>query len=300
MYQSFYLGVNPEKVDYHWNQPASVLKEELIQILPKTQGPNWAMPYLRTYKYALEPQIKFLQKKYGETISLHEITALLSKEVVFSGSDLQYKTSTTKSIIEQLIRVQSIYRGLLLIAHEEIFNYPITHFVGDDYFCNYLKHRAKIHNFLRYDPRIRKNIIEFMVPPEIKNINRNIWENFNLEYLFHCPVLLEAKIWHEKWEKLNEIPDFWKNFKIKNDPQNRDEFLDISGSINLARDKKQRKYKKVHKYDLLQQFLEHAWPKYPDVESPEFLEIAKPHLQAIGEIAAYAEQNNLWFVKFYI
>jgi hypothetical protein len=155
-------------------------------------------------------------------------------------------------------------------------------------------------NSLRYDARIRKNIIEFICPPELHPVIPNVWEYYEMEYLFHCPSLLDAQSWREKWDKLNEIPDFWKNFKIVNDGQNHDEFTDFQLCFNLARDKKMRKYKKIHRDDWLQRYFEKAWPKYPDVESPAFLAIALPHLQAIGEIAAYAEQHQLWLVRFEI
>jgi hypothetical protein len=139
-----------------------------------------------------------------------------------------------------------------------------------------------------------------MFPFELKNVIPNVWEHYRLEYLFHCPVLLDARQWREKWDKLNAIPNFWEDFKIMSDADNNDEKSDFEMDIFAAKDIKIRKHKTIHKDDLLQKYLEKAWPKYPDIQSPEFREIALAHLKAIGEIAAYAEQNQFMFVKFYI
>jgi hypothetical protein len=300
MYQSFYLSVDPIKMEQQWQLPLASLKEEFLQTLPKSQEENWAMLSQRAYKVALEPQFKFLERKYGKNLSLHEITEKLSVGIVSVNGNTDWRTRELDPKIYELVRIQSLYRALLLMNHQGLYNYPITHHIGDDYFLAYLEYRANIKNFLQYDPRIRKNFIEFMFPPELKDIIPNVWEHYEVQYLFHCPVLLNANLWSGKWDKLNAIPDFWRDFKIVNDAQNQDENLDFGLSIDLARSKKQRKYKLIHKDDLLQKYLEKAWPKYPDVESPEFREIALTHLKAIGEIAAYAEQNQLLFVKFYI
>jgi hypothetical protein len=300
MYQSFYLSIDPKQVQEHWCLPLLELQAEFQRCLPIEPQSNWAMPNQRMYKFALEPQFKFFKKKYGEKISLHEIAAKLSAGLVSENRNADWDPSEVAPKVYELVRIQSVYRALLLLDHIGICNYPIIHHIGDDYFLHYLKYRAGVHNFLQYDPRIRKNFIEFMSLPELKNIIPNIWDRYDIENLFSCPVHLEARVWREKWDKLNGIPDFWENFKIVDGGQNQDEIREFGISLYLAKDKKMRKNKKIHKDDLLQKYLEKAWPKYPDVESPAFLAIALPHLQAIGEIAAYAEQHQLWLVKFYI
>ena len=300
MYQIFHLCIDPELLAQHWQLPLQELQTEFQRRLPIEPQSNWAMPNQRMYKFALEPQFKFFKKKYGEKTSLHEIAAKLSTGLVSENRNANWDPRKVDSQVYELVRVQSVYRALLLLDHQGPCSYPITYFINDDYFVSYLKFRAKMRNSLRYDARIRKNFIEFICPPELHPVIPNVWEYYEMEYLFHCPSLLDAQSWREKWDQLNEIPDFWKNFKIVDDAQNRDEFLEITGIIQHVRDRNNRKYKKVHKDDLLQKYFEKVWPKYPDVESPAFLAIALPHLQSIGEIAAYAEQHQLWLVRFQI
>jgi hypothetical protein len=305
MYQTFYLSVDPKQIQYDWNISIKELDEFLQKTLPEKPEKNWVIPYLKTYSEVIKPQMSFFKKKYGNNISMHSITLMLSEGIVLNKINLGQRDSnwSPKKIeaqIDELVRVQNVFHLLILMNHSGMMNYPLLYFFSDDYFLKYLKYRVKLKNFLQYDTRIRKNFVEFLLPFELKNINLNVWDFFNLEYLFHCPNLFDAKIWNNKWQKINEIQDFWSELKINKDYISDGEVLGQKTIFSMATDKNMRKGKSIHKDDLLMKYFEKSWPKYPKFESPEFLEIALNHWKQIGEIASFAEQNNLWLVKFYI
>jgi hypothetical protein len=305
MYQTFYLSVDPKQIQYDWNISITQLEDYIQKNLPEKTEKNWVIPYLKTYSEVIKPHLSFFKKKYGNNISMHSITLLLSDGIVLNEINLGQRDSNWSSLkieaqIDELVRVQNILHILILLYHSGKMNFPLLYFFSDDYFLKYLKYRVKMKNYLQYDTRIRKNFVEFLLPFELKNINHNVWDFFNLEYLFHCPNLIDAKIWNNKWQKINEIQDFWSEFTIKEEYISDEEGLNRKTLFSLATDREMRKGKRIHKDDLLMKYFEKSWPKYPKFESPEYLEIALNHLKQIGEIASYAEQNNMWLLKFYI
>jgi hypothetical protein len=309
MSNSFYFCIDVKEVEQDWYLPVGKLIEKASGTSLSSQD-HFAVLERTVVDQAFIPELAELKKKFGSDVPMYEISRremdsfkVAEQKGEGLGKSLFNGLVGRMSIpdeIHSLARIADIYKGIIQIHRIGKAGKPCPYLLSDNYFLDYCKEIKRIRGTSKMDPRIKKNQKRMLAPTEFLSVKSDYEELYNFDVRFNFPVELDPNVWIKFWDKLDQTDKLWDDLTI------REQWPGLEGKkiftmvFKMYREEQMEKMRIKDKAAMIETEIFKRTPTRLSIDNPALVGQLKEHLRDLGEIARFAAEKNLAFVKYYI
>jgi hypothetical protein len=313
---AFFCCVDLDALEKQWSSSLKDVRQAVPEKKFPEQAEHWALPDRRLMTESFLPQVDYLQSKFGPDAIVSELFGTICAFLDIEKYEhirpaerrskfnqwlwgLGIQKSDAMIRVDDFYRLFDLYKGLFYLSMKGPVNSPMQRVILHCYFPDYLKYFTPIRNHRRYDTDNRKNYMREILPDGLEKMTKPSFDWYHFNNLCDFPLQMDPSKIRELWKALDEVSKFWDDFKMTETGPDPDASSELSSTIRSG-EEPLYEGKRRDSYEIIQQFIEARSPQSQKYANETYSRFAAEQIRKIAEIAAYAMENNLSLVQYFI